>query len=628
MVAIAATIPAPALAQRTDDNAVVQSNDAFGKSVGDEQIGIYNTENVRGFSPEAAGNLRIEGLYFDQQVGPTDRIVTGNTIHVGISAQGYPFPAPTGIADYELRRPGAKALASTALYWGPFGGYSAEVDAKIPIDGERLGMFAGAGFFRERNEFHGSPKFLAMGAGVRFAPSPGIEIMPFWGRVYIRDDESRTLIFNNGDFLPRRVTRQRFVGQKWADFDANFTNYGVVARAQPFGIDARLGVFRSVNDVMDDHIDLLFDTDRSGRVGRRVVVAFNDDRYGSTSGELRLSKHFDEGPRRHTLIGSLRARRQNRFYGGDALLELGPSQIGIEDFRPKPAASFGPNISDRVRQFTLGFGYQGRWRDVGELSIGVQKTDYRKTVDGVPPSADKPWLISANGAVYLNPALAVYGGYTKGLEESPVAPQNAVNLNEAPPAILTTQKEAGVRWRVSQGVTMVVGLFDIRKPYFNLDTTNRFRQLGAVRHRGIEFSMAGQIAPGLSLVAGNVLLDAKVSGEEVRLGLIGKKPVGTFVRHTIVALDYNLPWHPPLSLSANFEGTSDRVANSANTFVIPTRAVMSLGARYKFSVGKVPALLRASVGNVTDTFGWNVGESGFFIPNAARRYSLSLAADL
>lgn len=626
--AILAAISAPALAQRTDDNAVTQSDDAFGKSVGDERIGIYNPDNVRGFSPVTAGNLRIEGLYFDQQVGPTDRIVDGNSIHVGISAQGYPFPAPTGIVDYDLRRPGAEALASVGLNWGPFGGYSVELDAELPIDGDRLGLFAGTGFFRERNEFHGSPKFLAIGAGVRFAPSPDVEIMPFWGQVQVRNDESRSLIFTTGEFLPSRTPRSRFLGQKWADFNANFTNYGVVARAQPFGIDARLGVFRSINDVMDDHVDLLFDTERDGRVGRRVVIAFNDDKFASTSGELRLSRNFDEGPRRHTLIASLRGRRQTRAYGGEALIDLGPSQIGVQDFRTKPATTFGTNTSDRVKQVTFGIGYQGRWRDVGELSLGVQKTDYSKSVDGVPPSQDQPWLLSANAAVYLSPALALYGGYTKGLEESPVAPQNAININEAPPAILTTQKEAGVRWRVSPGVTMVVGLFDIRKPYFNLDAVNRFRQLGSVRHRGIEFSLAGQIVPGLSLVAGNVLLDAEVSGEEVRLGLIGKKPVGTFVRHTIVALDYNLPWHKPLSLSANFEGTSDRIANSANGFVIPTRAVMSLGARYKFNVGKVPALFRANVGNVTNTFGWNVGGSGFFIPNAARRYSLSLAADL
>jgi iron complex outermembrane recepter protein len=626
--AIVATMGQPALAQRTDDNAVTQSDDAFGKSVGDEQIGIYNSEDVRGFSPVAAGNLRIEGLYFDQQVGPTERIVEGNTIRVGISAQGYPFPAPTGIADYTLRKPGAEALASVALNYGPFGGYSAEVDTQLPLDGERLGLVGGAGFYRERNPFHGSPKFLSMALGARYAPAAGIEIIPFWSQIRVRNEESESLIFTTGDFLPKRVRRDIFLGQKWADFSSNFTNYGVVAKASPIGIDVSLGVFRSINDVREDHIELLFDVGQDGQVGKRGVVAIAGDKYASTSGEFRLSKHFDEGPRRHTLIASLRARKQDRRYGGEDFLDLGPSQIGVQDFKPQPVENFGAKTTDQVKQYTFGAAYQLRWRDVGEVSVGLQKTDYDKDVDGLPPSKSKPWLLSATGAIYLAKGLAVYGGYSKGLEESPVAPSNATNLNEAPPAILTEQKEAGLRWGISDGVTMVLGLFDITKPYFNLDGSNRFRQLGDVRHRGIEMSVAGQIAPGLSLVAGNVLLDAEVSGEEVRLGLIGKKPVGTFVRHTIVALDYNLPWHKPLSLTANFEGTSKRTANASNTLFIPTRAVMTLGARYKLQLGGVPALLRASVGNITNTFGWNVGESGFFVPNGSRRYSLSLAADL
>jgi iron complex outermembrane recepter protein len=288
----------------------------------------------------------------------------------------------------------------------------------------------------------------------------------------------------------------------------------------------------------------------------------------------------------------VRARKQSRVYGGEDFLDLGPSQIGVQDFRPEPVARLGARTSDDVRQHTFGIAYQGRWKGLGELSLGLQKTDYKKQVDGIAPGVDAPWLVSATGAAYLSSRLAIYGGYSTGLEESPVAPSNASNLNEAPPAIRTKQKEAGLRWNVSPGVTMVLGLFDISKPYFNLDAAQRFRQLGNVRHRGIEMSLAGQIAEGLSLVAGNVLLDAKISGEEVRLGLIGPKPIGSFVRHTVIALDYQLPWHTPLTLTANFEGTSDRTANAANSFVVPARAVMSLGARYKFNIGKVPSLLR------------------------------------
>ena len=76
-----------ALAQRAADNAVASAQDAFGNSVGNENIGLYSAGNARGFSPSEAGNLRIEGLYFDQQIQLGNRLVRGSTIRVGLSAQ-------------------------------------------------------------------------------------------------------------------------------------------------------------------------------------------------------------------------------------------------------------------------------------------------------------------------------------------------------------------------------------------------------------------------------------------------------------------------------------------------------------------------------------------------------------
>src|ERR1700744_6113510 len=87
-------VPRPALAQRATENAVAQASDAFGTSVGREQIGIYTPDNVPGFSPTRAGNIRMEGLYFDQVIELNPRIQDSSQIKVGIAAQGYAFPAP------------------------------------------------------------------------------------------------------------------------------------------------------------------------------------------------------------------------------------------------------------------------------------------------------------------------------------------------------------------------------------------------------------------------------------------------------------------------------------------------------------------------------------------------------
>src|SRR5437868_5099632 len=89
-----------ARAQHASDDPVASASDAFGLTLGLEKIGLYSPGFVRGFSPQTAGNVRIEGLYFDQQGPLSKRVVDGSSIRVGVSEVGYTFPAPTGIVDY------------------------------------------------------------------------------------------------------------------------------------------------------------------------------------------------------------------------------------------------------------------------------------------------------------------------------------------------------------------------------------------------------------------------------------------------------------------------------------------------------------------------------------------------
>lgn len=632
-----ALMPTTAFAQRTDDNAVKEADDAFGKTVGDEQVGIYNPGLARGFSPVAAGNLRIEGLYFDQQNGPSDRVIGGSSIHVGISAQGYPFPAPTGIADYSLRKPGDKFVTSIGLSYGPLQGKSGEIDVQVPIIGDKLGILGGIGIYRDEQLYNAHVKYESYGASLRYAPSENFSIQPFWGRLDFAEEEAQPLYFTDGTKLPPRIPRDKFLGQPWSDAQGTLDNFGVVTKAKAAGFDLGLGVFRSVRQNDRAFADLLFDVHvdpaNSNRVltGQRILIGDKDDFFASWSGEFKASRAFVEGNRQHSIHASVRARSVERRYGGSSVIDLGPGNAYEPDYRPMPAETFGPKTRDRVNQTTFGLGYELRWKGIGELSFGVQKTNYSKRVDDpfnvVPETRDKPWLYSATAAVNLSKTVALYGGYTRGLEESDVAPSNAVNRNDAPPAIRTEQKDFGVRWKISPGVTLVAGYFDVEKPYFNLDNADVFRQLGSVRNRGVELSLSGQVAPGLYVVAGTVFLDANVSGEEVKNGVIGKDPIGTFKRHNIVNMNWTVPWHKPLTMTARWEATSGRTANSANDLIIPARSVLSLGARYRLEVGKTPLLFRAGVDNVFNTFGWAVGGSGFFIPNGQRRFSMSVAAD-
>ena len=131
---------------------------------------------------------------------------------------------------------------------------------------------------------------------------------------------------------------------------------------------------------------------------------------------------------------------------------LRPGRIGEPIHVPEPDSTFGPLTTDQVRQLTGGIGYEFRWPEVGELSLGLQKTDYGKNTR-IPAGARRSRPRTAPGSTTARwRSISRTGwslcGYTRGLEESGVAPANAVNRNSAPPALRTSQRDAGIRYAI------------------------------------------------------------------------------------------------------------------------------------------------------------------------------------
>ena len=272
---------------------------------------------------------------------------------------------------------------------------------------------------------------------------------------------------------------------------------------------------------------------------------------------------------------------------------------------------------DRVRQVTVGIAYEARWRDLGELSFGVQRADYRKTIDlpsalETAQDAERPWLVNGAAAVHVSNAVALYAGHTRGLEESGLAPASAANRNAALPAIRTTQSDAGVRWTVSPRLKVVAGVFDIRKPYFNTDEANIYTVLGDVRHRGAELSLSGAPTDTISLVAGAVLIKPRVTGAAVELGRVGERPLG----QPTAVVRGNLEYRPPalrgfsIDLAAAYTGR--RPSSRDNLAWLPAYGVLDIGARYRFQIGDAPATLRLQVANVTNSYAWSVSGSNSY----------------
>jgi iron complex outermembrane receptor protein len=629
--ALTGTLLSPvSFAQRTDDNVTAQSDDAFGRSVGNESIGIYNVGEVRGFSPIAAGNVRIEGLYFDRQTDPNGRLVDGASIRVGIASQSYPFPSPTGIVDYDLRTVGATRVISPVLSYGPWNGRAIQIDAQLPLAGETLGVALGGSVERTGFGWGGQNHSRSLAIMPSWRPTPNIELRPFYSRIDYRSEEPQSYMLTADGDVPPKYPRHHYYGQKWAMNEGRTLTYGFLGSARVSAWTVRLGLFESAYIPDFEFADLYTGLDPAGR-GDEDIVAFQQSRFGSKSGELRATRTFDEGDRRHTLLFTVRGRLQERRYGGEDVIHIDDVELGVGRLIPQPTFEFGPQTSDEVKQETAGALYGLRWKDRGELSVGVQKTHYSKSIDTpegpLPESRAHPLLKYATATVYAGDRLAIYGSYTEGLEESPVAPSNATNRNEAAPALMTKQYDAGVRLDVTTSLKLIAGVFNVEKPYFDLDTTGRFTSLGTVRHRGIELSLSGAPTDDLTVVAGTRFLDATVSGPLVDAAIIGNRPVASYKNYSMVNVNYVFAG-TPFSLDAWVESVSRQMATTSNSHESPGRVVAHLGGRYKFKLLDKPAMLRVQVNNIFDRYGWSVISGGAYVYNQPRRITVTFATDL
>jgi iron complex outermembrane recepter protein len=632
-VACLILLPCPVAAQRTQENIVTAAGDAFGKSIGNEKIGLYTPEDIRGFNPIDAGNARMEGLYFDQQERPTPRLINGSTVRVGITAQGYPFPAPTGIVDYRLRAVAKAPQASLELERASNGGTALALDTTMPLFGDRLGFTAG-GILRRLVLPQGSVSTVrAFSLSLAWHPYDKADVILFGSGIDNIGDEASPIIFPAGNALPPKIERGRFTGQGWTQRFAKSRNSGLIAKLPMGRFRVEAGLFRSQKATEAIFSDLLRGTQSNGSVSNRVIIADGDNLDDSISGEVRLAHKWGAGDLTHNAFAALRARAKDRDFGGARTVFSGPSAVEPISI-PRPTFTLGDNDQDRVRQMTYGLGYSLDWRGKGSINASLSKSRYRKSVAFANPAltdtqvGDNPWLYSLGGSLFVTKRLVLYGGYVRGLEESLVAPEIAINRGEAPPAILTRQMDAGFRYSLTPDLTLIAGAFSVRKPYYNIDRTLRFGQLGSVENRGIEISLAGRIAPGFSLIAGTVLLDPKISGAAVNSGSIGKRPVGSLRRRSVLNLDWKPQGQTRLSIDLAVESLSARIGNTSNLLIVPARTTVTLGSRYRFNLGKRPTVFRLQLTNLFNEYGWQVSGSGGFTYSQARNLLAQLVIDL
>jgi iron complex outermembrane receptor protein len=625
-------VPGESFAQRADENAVTAAQDAFGTSIGQQNVGLYSQSDARGFSPQDAGNLRIEGLYFDRQTWVTsDCMVRETTMRVGIAAQSYAFPAPTGIADFSLRTPGDKTLFSAVLSRGPFDSATADLEAQIPLTERTLGVDLCAGYVENFvpdlfHEMHGA----RFGATFRWQPAPNTEIIPFWAYEAGGARQIVPIVYTDGT-LPLPFFHTQDLGtQDWTSQGWHMNTFGAVLK-NAFGEHWVLaaGLFHSrERDPLGHEPYLNLGPNATADSVMDVAPPFAAD---STSGELRLARAFTNGSHRHELQLMVRGRDVERQFGGDSITDFGTIALTSQMPFAQPLLAFGPVGHDGTRQRDLGLSYEERWAGVGSFSIGVLNDHYRRTV--VLPSATvdtnrtSPRLLNLRLASEPHRDLVFYGSFIQGLEDSAVAPVSADNRFEPPPATRTWQIDGGIRWAPSTTTQLIFGGFEIHKPYFNVGTDNVYAQLGRLEYRGLETSLSYNDR-GLTLLLGGVLLRPQVERTLPEPGATGSTPLGPVPLTLSFNADYAPTQWGPWAASLQWNRLAPRVATTDNTVYLPQLSTLAAGVRYQGSFRSHPWSVRLDGFNLTDARGLHLSALEAVLSEQRRRFMVTVAADL
>lgn len=215
--------------------------------------------------------------------------------------------------------------------------------------------------------------------------------------------------------------------------------------------------------------------------------------------------------------------------------------------------------------------------------------------------------------------LSLYANRIEGLVQGATAPASGANPAGGAP-LPVTNAGAVLRPFVSEqyeiGGKLTLGGIDLSLAAFQIDretsilrpsptTTGalEFGPFGVQRNRGVEFTIAGELAEGLRLIAGGSVIDAKLRQTQNGVNE-GNQAVGVPEYLVNANLEWDVPFAPALTLTGRVVHTGEQAANIANTLFLDDWTRFDIGARYVAVVAGKPLTLRVNLDNVADADYW------------------------
>jgi len=353
-----------------------------------------------------------------------------------------------------------------------------------------------------------------------------------------------------------------------------------------------------------------------------------------------LKGAFDTGPLNHEVsLGTSAFRRtiDRRPYVYDYVGTANIDEIDPPYFAPSPNQP-GPSArrltSWQHAVFALDRVHLGpQWQVLfGGRYVRLHERAYDDT--GAPERDTRLGKALPQAAVLWQPTtpLTIYVSYSESLSLGNEAPYWTSNGGTTLAPLLARQTEAGVKYALSDALSLSAALYRLRQPYqfARPDSTAEgftFVQQGNEVHSGLELNAAGQVTDNLRLTASLNLIRARAEGTGAP-SYEGHQVVNVPRLRSALYVDYRLPFAPRLGLLGGWRYASPNVATPNGLTRVPAYHVFDAGLRYAGQWNGHALTWRLSVDNVFNRFYWrDTGSSGgdsYLFPGAPRLARLSL----
>jgi iron complex outermembrane receptor protein len=205
--------------------------------------------------------------------------------------------------------------------------------------------------------------------------------------------------------------------------------------------------------------------------------------------------------------------------------------------------------------------------------------------------------------------VTTYATYSESLQAGLVVPSTPAYTNSGQilPPYLGKEYEIGAKANVG-GVLLTAA-------WFNIDKANQYAQPNAVGlptyvqdgrevHQGVELTATGNIAPGLRILGGVTMMDAKVV-QTASITTDNKRPVNVADNFAKATLEYDFPFLRGLTLTGGVYYVGKAPADVVNATWLASYVTADISLRYRTTLPTgQEAIWRLNVKNVANHAHW------------------------